>query len=116
MNDVVVILAAIALVYWAYFGEPARAQTRTANSNWPSTSTRSLSRINTVTATGDTARAARPWPTTFALPAQKSNVQVFTPAPRKGNLVARYAGRGRAGRCCLLGISTWLGETRGLVG
>src|SRR5258705_11806218 len=53
-----VILAAIALVYWAYFGEPARAQTRTAQQQLAVDVYKELVEINTVTATGDTARAA----------------------------------------------------------
>src|SRR5437588_9783180 len=53
-----VILAAIALVYWAYFGEPARAQSRTAQQQLAVDIYKELVEINTVTATGDTARAA----------------------------------------------------------
>jgi acetylornithine deacetylase/succinyl-diaminopimelate desuccinylase-like protein len=54
-----------------------------------------LVEINTVTATGDTARAAEAMAVHlraagFAGP----DVQVFTPAPRKGNLVARLRGTG----------------------
>ena len=52
------ILAAIALVYWAYFEEPARAQTRTAQQQLAVDVYKELVEINTVTATGDTARAA----------------------------------------------------------
>ena len=54
-----------------------------------------LVEINTVSTTGDTARAAA------AMAARlrsggfaESDVQVFTPAPRKGNLVARLRGTG----------------------
>jgi acetylornithine deacetylase/succinyl-diaminopimelate desuccinylase-like protein len=54
-----------------------------------------LVEINTVTATGDTARAAE------AMAARlrgagfaAADVQVFSPAPRKGNLVARLRGTG----------------------
>ena len=54
-----------------------------------------LVEINTVTATGDTDRAAKAMAARlrtagFAAP----DVQTFTPAPRKGNLVARLRGNG----------------------
>jgi acetylornithine deacetylase/succinyl-diaminopimelate desuccinylase-like protein len=54
-----------------------------------------LVEINTVTATGDTAKAAE----AMAARLRKAgftgaDVQVFTPAPRKGNLVARLHGTG----------------------
>src|SRR5258708_18472266 len=91
----VVILAAIALVYWAYFGEPARAQTRTAQQQLAVDVYNVLVEINTVTATGDTARAAEAMAARLrAAGFSESNVQVFTPAPRKGNLVARLRGTG----------------------
>ena len=54
-----------------------------------------LVEINTVTATGDTAKAAEAMAArlrTAGFPA--ADVQVFTPAPRKGNLVARLRGSG----------------------
>jgi len=90
-----VILAAIALVYWAYFGEPARAQTRTAQQQLAVDVYKELVEINTVTATGDTARAAEAMAARLrAAGFSESNVQVFTPAPRKGNLVARLRGTG----------------------
>src|SRR5206468_2822704 len=51
--------------------------------------------INTVTATGDTARAAEAMAARLrAAGFGESDVQVFTPAPRKGNLVARLRGTG----------------------
>src|SRR5258706_2893741 len=54
-----------------------------------------LVEINTVTATGDTARAAEAMAARLrAAGFSESNVQVFTPAPRKGNLVARLRGTG----------------------
>ena len=94
-----VILAAIALVSalvsWTSFGEPARAQSRTAQEQLAVDIYKQLVEINTVTATGDTAPAAG------AMAARlrnagfgESDVQVFTPAPRKGNLVARLRGTG----------------------
>jgi acetylornithine deacetylase/succinyl-diaminopimelate desuccinylase-like protein len=54
-----------------------------------------LVEINTVTATGDTAKAAEAMAArlrTAGLPAD--DVRVFSPAPRKGNLVARLRGSG----------------------
>src|SRR5713101_368201 len=90
-----VILAAIALVYWAYFGEPARAQTRTAQQQLAVDVYKELVEINTVTATGDTARAAEAMAARLrAAGFSESDVQVFTPASRKGNLVARLRGTG----------------------
>ena len=89
------ILAAIALMYWAYFEEPARAQTRTAQQQLAVDVYKELVEINTVTATGDTARAAEAMAARLrAAGFSESNVQVFTPAPRKGNLVARLRGTG----------------------
>ena len=54
-----------------------------------------LIEINTVTATGDTLRAAE----AMAMRLRRAgfdaaDVQVFNPAPRKGNLVARLRGTG----------------------
>src|ERR1700694_5956623 len=54
-----------------------------------------LVEINTVTATGDTARAAEAMAARLrAASFEGSDVQVLTPAPRKGNLVARLRGTG----------------------
>jgi acetylornithine deacetylase/succinyl-diaminopimelate desuccinylase-like protein len=54
-----------------------------------------LVEINTVTATGDTARAAAAMATRLrAAGFADTDVHVFTPAPRKGNLVARLRGTG----------------------
>src|SRR5436309_12787629 len=54
-----------------------------------------LVEINTVTATGDTAHAAEAMAARLrAAGFAGSDVQVFTPAPRKGNLVARLRGTG----------------------
>src|SRR6266446_2368302 len=90
-----VILAAIALVYWAYFGEPARAQSRTAQQRLAVDIFKELVEIDTVTASGDTARAAEAVAARLrAAGFAGSDVQVFTPAPRKGNLVARLRGTG----------------------
>src|SRR5258708_5173973 len=90
MQRLSVILAAIALVNWAYFGEPARAQSRTAQQQLAVDIYKELVEINTVTATGDTARAAEAMAARLRTAGfSESDVQVFTPAPRKGNLVAR---------------------------
>src|SRR5258705_9502937 len=90
-----VILAAIALVYWAYCGEPARAQSRAAQQQLAFDIYKELVEINTVTATGDTARAAEAMAARLRTAGlSESDVQVFTPAPRKGNLVARLRGTG----------------------
>jgi acetylornithine deacetylase/succinyl-diaminopimelate desuccinylase-like protein len=89
------ILAAIALVYWAYFEGSARAETRTAQQQLAVDVYKELVEINTVTATGDTARAAEAMAARLrASGFSESDVQVFTPAPRKGNLVARLRGTG----------------------
>jgi acetylornithine deacetylase/succinyl-diaminopimelate desuccinylase-like protein len=54
-----------------------------------------LVEINTVTATGDTARAAEAMAARLrAAGFAGADVQVFNPAPRKGNLVARLRGTG----------------------
>jgi acetylornithine deacetylase/succinyl-diaminopimelate desuccinylase-like protein len=55
-----------------------------------------LVEINTVTATGDTARAAEAMAARLhAAGFSGSDVQVLAPAPRKGNLVARLRGAGK---------------------
>jgi acetylornithine deacetylase/succinyl-diaminopimelate desuccinylase-like protein len=54
-----------------------------------------LLEINTVTATGDTAKAAEAMAARLrAAGFPASDVRVFTPAPRKGNMVARLHGTG----------------------
>jgi acetylornithine deacetylase/succinyl-diaminopimelate desuccinylase-like protein len=56
---------------------------------------RELIEINTVTATGDTAQAAEAMAARLrAAGLPEADVQVFHPAPRKGNLVARLRGTG----------------------
>ncbi|MEO8626711.1 MAG: M20/M25/M40 family metallo-hydrolase [Betaproteobacteria bacterium] len=55
-----------------------------------------LVEINTVTATGDTARAAQAMAARLRTAGfADADVQVFSPAPQKGNLVARLHGTGR---------------------
>src|SRR5436305_823209 len=56
---------------------------------------RELVEINTVTATGDTAKAAEAMAARLRSAGfPPADVRVFTPAPRKGNLVARLRGTG----------------------
>jgi len=89
------ILAALALLCLACFGAPVRAQTRTAQQQLAVDIYKELVEINTVTATGDTARAAEAMAARLrAAGLSASDVQVFTSAPRKGNLVARLRGTG----------------------
>jgi acetylornithine deacetylase/succinyl-diaminopimelate desuccinylase-like protein len=83
--------AAILLVV----ASPSWAQARDARQQLAFDIYKELVEINTVTATGDTAHAAeamaeRLRSTGFG----GSDLQVFTPAPRKGNLVARLRGTG----------------------
>jgi acetylornithine deacetylase/succinyl-diaminopimelate desuccinylase-like protein len=89
------IVAALALLCLACFGAPVRAQTRTAQQQLAVDIYKELVEINTVTATGDTARAAEAMAARLrAAGLSASDVQVFTSAPRKGNLVARLRGTG----------------------
>src|SRR6516165_10583937 len=89
------ILAAIALVYWAYFEGSARAETRTAQQQLAVDVYKELVEINTVTNTGDTARAAEATAARLRTAGfEESDVHVFSPASRKGNLVARLHGTG----------------------
>src|SRR4029077_17901992 len=70
-------------------------QSRTAQEQLAVDIYKELVEINTVTATGDTARAAGVMAARLRSAGfRESRVQVFTPAPRKGNLVARLRGTG----------------------
>jgi hypothetical protein len=74
---------------------PALAQTLTAQQQLAFDIYKELVEINTVTATGDTARAADAMAARLrAAGFSGDDVQVFKPAPRKGNLVARLRGTG----------------------
>jgi len=76
-------------------GAPAQAQQRTAQQQLAFDIYKELVEINTVTATGDTARAAEAMAARLRAGGfDASDVHVFTPAPRKGNLVARLRGTG----------------------
>src|SRR5258707_15794963 len=66
-----------------------------------------LVEINTVTATGDTARVAEAMAVRLrAAGFADADVHVFSPAPHKGNLVARLRGTAPANRSCCWRIST----------
>jgi acetylornithine deacetylase/succinyl-diaminopimelate desuccinylase-like protein len=90
--------AAAALVSLAVaFGlrPPAHAETLTANQQLAVQIYKELVEINTVSDTGDTGRAADAMAARLrAAGFNGSDVQVFKPAPRKGNLVARLHGSG----------------------
>jgi acetylornithine deacetylase/succinyl-diaminopimelate desuccinylase-like protein len=88
-------LTTIALVALAAPAAPARAETQTARQQLTVDIYRELVEINTVTATGDTGRAADAMAARLrAAGFTGDDVQVFKPAPRKGNLVARLHGTG----------------------
>ena len=84
-----------ALAALACLPAPARAQTLTPHQQAAFDIWKELVEINTVTATGDTARAAEAMAARLrAAGFSGDDVQVFSPAPRKGNLVARLRGTG----------------------
>ena len=72
---------------------PALAQTLTFQQQLARDIYKELVEINTVTATGDTARAADAMAARLR-GAGIDDAKVFKPAPRKGNLVARLRGTG----------------------
>src|SRR5262245_46727295 len=89
------IVAALALACLACFGEPVRAQTRSAQQQLAVDIYKELVELSTVTATGGTLRRAEAMAARLrAAGLSGADVQVFTPAPRKGNLVARLRGTG----------------------
>src|SRR6202047_4488986 len=74
---------------------PAAAQTLSPTQQFAREIYKELVEINTVTPTGDTAKAAEAMAARLrAAGFAESDVQVFKPAPRKGNLVARLHGTG----------------------
>jgi acetylornithine deacetylase/succinyl-diaminopimelate desuccinylase-like protein len=88
-------MTATALACLASLAEPAHAQTLSTQQQMAADIYKELVEINTVTETGDTGRAAdamAAWLRTAGFDA--ADVQVFKPAPRKGNLVARLRGTG----------------------
>jgi acetylornithine deacetylase/succinyl-diaminopimelate desuccinylase-like protein len=77
------------------FIRPALAQTLTPQQQLAFDIFKELVEINTVTATGDTGRAADAMAARLRTAGfSGDDVQVFKPAPRKGNLVARLRGTG----------------------
>ena len=89
------LLPALALMFLACFGEPVRAQSLTTQQQTALDIYKELVEINTVTETGDTARAAEAMAARLrAAGFGGADVQVFSPAPRKGNMVARLRGTG----------------------
>jgi hypothetical protein len=88
---------AVAATAWLAFGSApaALAQTLTAQQQLAFDIYKELVEINTVTATGDTGRAADAMAARLRTAGlEAADVQVFKPAPRKGNLVARLRGTG----------------------
>ncbi len=79
----------------ASLAEPVYAQTLTPQQQMAVDIYKELVEINTVTGTGDTGRAADAMAARLrAAGFDAADVQVFKPAPRKGNLVARLRGTG----------------------
>jgi acetylornithine deacetylase/succinyl-diaminopimelate desuccinylase-like protein len=88
-------MTTMALACLASLAEPAHAQTLTTQQQMAVDIYKELVEINTVTETGDTGRAAdalAAWLRTAGFDA--ADLQVFKPAQRKGNLVARLRGTG----------------------
>jgi acetylornithine deacetylase/succinyl-diaminopimelate desuccinylase-like protein len=84
----------MALFAWA-IANPAPAQSLTSQQQLAFDIYKELVEINTVTEAGDTARAADAMAARLiAAGFASTDVQVFKPAPRKGNLVARLRGTG----------------------
>jgi acetylornithine deacetylase/succinyl-diaminopimelate desuccinylase-like protein len=84
-------------LFLAQFGAPfsAAAQTLSPNQQQTRDIYKELVEINTVTPTGDTGKAAEAMAARLrAAGFAGADVQVFNPAPRKGNLVARLHGTG----------------------
>src|SRR5215475_4976196 len=95
MRAIMLIAAAAVAALFACFGEPVRAQTLTPQQQAARDIYRELVEINTVTETGDTARAAEAMAARLrAAGFADADVHVLSPAPRKGNLVARLRGTG----------------------
>ena len=85
----------IALVSLACPGTSVRADPLSARQQLAVDIYKELVEINTVTETGDTGRAADAMAARLrAAGFEGADVQVFKPAPRKGNLVARLRGTG----------------------
>jgi len=90
---VTIILVTATTALPACLGKPAHSEPLTAQQQQGFDVYKELVEINTVTTTGDTARAAEAMAARLrAAGFGESDVQVFTPAPRKGNMVARLRG------------------------
>jgi acetylornithine deacetylase/succinyl-diaminopimelate desuccinylase-like protein len=88
-------IAILALACVAFLTEPGHAQTLSPQQQLALDIYKELVEINTVTETGDTGRAADAMAARLrAAGFDAADVQVFKPAPRKGNLVARLRGTG----------------------
>src|SRR6201994_2232403 len=88
----VLCIAASALIYGVTLG-PAVAEGLTPSQKLALDVYKELVEINTVTATGDTAMAAEAMGARLrAAGFAEDDVHVFSPAPHKGNLVARFRG------------------------
>src|SRR6266404_5446210 len=88
---------ALIFIVFALIAAPfsAAAQTVTPNQQLAREIYKELVEINTVTPTGDTSKAAEAMAARLrAAGYSGADVQVFSPAPRKGNLVARLHGAG----------------------
>jgi acetylornithine deacetylase/succinyl-diaminopimelate desuccinylase-like protein len=87
--------AGAAIVLGLAVTAPAHAQSLTAQQQLALDIYKELVEINTVTETGDTGRAADAMAARLrAAGFEGADLQVFKPAPRKGNLVARLHGTG----------------------
>jgi acetylornithine deacetylase/succinyl-diaminopimelate desuccinylase-like protein len=83
------------IILAACLGRPAIAEPRSAEQELALAIFKELIEINTVTATGDTYRAAEAMALRLrAAGFSAEDAQVLSPAPRKGNLVARLRGTG----------------------
>jgi acetylornithine deacetylase/succinyl-diaminopimelate desuccinylase-like protein len=92
LNSAMIVGAAAVLAWVVY---PAPAHALTPQQQLAFNIYKELVEINTVTETGDTGRAADAMAARLiAAGFDSADVQVFKPAPRKGNLVARLRGTG----------------------
>jgi acetylornithine deacetylase/succinyl-diaminopimelate desuccinylase-like protein len=88
-------IAVIAALMVAAPAAPSRAESRTPQQQLAFDVYKELVEIDTTTATGDTKQAAEAMAARLrAAGFAEGDVQVFSPAPRKGNLVARLRGSG----------------------
>src|SRR5215813_12640289 len=95
MRAFMLIAAALVAALFACFDEPVLAQGLTPQQQAAIDIYKELVEINTVTETGDTARAAEAMAARLrAAGFADADVHVLSPAPRKGNLVARLRGTG----------------------